>query len=293
MSYLKIVTFNCGLMDIKLMGLTVFSNPPFSQKRVKFIPQQLIKINADIIALQECFDINNVKFIINEVKEIYPYSSSFNTETLIKLSNGLIFLSKFPIVSSFFKEYSYNHPIESMFATKGYLTCTVDVPNIGLINFINLHATSFADSSDENDDLLSDNKSILDFELKEILKVVDSNTILLGDFNCGPNSSTYNYDFLVNNNDLIDVIGSLNEFKNLNLYTWDPNTILTKNGPHSHYPIDRIDHIMIHKDLFKVCKISNGKIIFTEEIVPINDNTYSTISDHFGIFVELKFCNNT
>lgn len=50
---------------------------------------------------------------------------------------------------------------------------------------------------------------------------------------------------------------------------------------------------MIHKDLFNVCKISNGKIIFTEEIVPINDNTYSTISDHFGIFVELKFCNNT
>ena len=282
MTYLRIVTFNCGLMDIKLAGFTIFSNPPFSQKRVKFIPQQLTKINADIIALQECFNMNYVKYIIDEVKEIYPYSSAFNTETIVKLSNGLIFLSKYPIVSSFFKQYSYNHQIENMIATKGFLSCTINIPNIGLLNFINLHTTSF-----------SDNNIVLNYQLKEILKNVNSKTILLGDFNCGPNINTYDYELLVNNYNLIDIIGSLNNYRNLNLYTWDPNTFLSKNGPHSQSSICRIDHIMIHKDLFNYCKISNGKIIFTEEIVTIDNNINSTTSDHFGIFIELKFYNNT
>lgn len=286
MSYLKIVTLNCGLMDITIMGLTVFSNPPYSQKRVKFIPQELIRINADIIALQECFNINHVKFIINELKEIYPYSSAYNTETFIKLSNGLIFLSKYPIGSSIFKQYNLNHPIENMFATKGYLICTINIPHIGSLDFINLHTTSFTDPPDEN------NKIILDYELKEILSLINSNTIILGDFNCGPNISTHNYNFLINNNNLIDVIGTFNKYNNLNLYTWDPNTILTKTGPHSHHSLSRIDHIMIHKDLFNYCKILNGEIIFKREIVPIDNNVNSTISDHFGILVELKFHNN-
>ena len=293
MSYLKIITLNCGLMDFNIMGLTIFSNPPFSEKRIKFIPQELIKIDADIIGLQECFNINHVKFIISQLKEKYPYYSAYDTGNLIKLSNGLIILSKFPITKSEFKQHKYNHPIESMFATKGYLSCTINVPNIGLLNFINLHATSFGDPPEQNNDVLTSNKSVLNNELKEILSLVDSNTIVLGDFNCGPNNSTCNYNFLINNNNLIDTIGSLNEYKNLDLYTWNPNTILTKNGPHSHYPISRIDHIMIHKDLFNYCKISNGKIICNKEIVPIDNNQNVTISDHFGIFVELKFYNNT
>ena len=292
MNYLKIVTLNCGLMNINIFGLTVFSNPPYSDKRIKFIPNEIKKINADIVALQECFNINYVRTIIDELKEVYPYSSAFNTETLTKLSNGLILLSKYPIKNSKFKEYEVNHPLESMFSTKGYLSSTIDIPNIGLLNLINLHTTSFGDAPEDNNEILTDNKRILNNQLKEILSQINSKTIILGDFNCGPNNSTFNYNYLIKNSNLIDVIGSLNEYKNLNLYTWDPKTILTKRGPHSHYPKSRIDHIMIDKNLFNYCKISNGKIVFMDEIVLI-DNNKSTISDHYGILVELKFSNNT
>jgi hypothetical protein len=49
---------------------------------------------------------------------------------------------------------------------------------------------------------------------------------------------------------------------------------------------------MIHKCLFNICKIANAKIVFTDEVVSIDNNINSTISDHFGIYVKLKFYNN-
>lgn len=292
MSYLKIVTLNCGLLDLNIMGLNIFSNPPYSNKRIKYIPNELIKSNGDIIALQECFNINYAKFIINKVQKIYKYSSMFNTETLTQFSNGLIILSKYPITEAKFKEYNLTNPIERIFSTKGYLTCTIDIPNIGLINFINVHTTSIGDPPEENNNILTPNKLVLFNQLEEILSKVTIKTIILGDFNCSNNNSTNNYNFLISNN-LIDVLDIFNKYTDLNLCTWKPNTLLTQNGPHSHYPSSCIDHIMINKYLFNFCKITNCKIIFDDNIVHINDNMYSTISDHFGIYVELKFSNNT
>jgi len=288
MSYLKIITLNCGLLDFDVFGLPIFSNPQYSHKRVHYISNSIRNQNADIIALQECFNIKYTKFIIDQLKDLYPYNVFYNTETLTKLTNGLVFLSKYQIVESQFIEFNVHASLEAIFATKGFLKCCINIPNIGKINFINLHTTSFGDPPEDNDEIMSYNKQVLNEQLKQILNYSCEKTIILGDFNCGPNNSTINYNFLLNT-DFIDTIGTLNEFKNLDLYTWSPDSILTKNGPHSHYSRSRIDHIFINKYLFNYAKISNGKIVFTEEIVPINDKQLSTISDHFGIFIELKF----
>ena len=336
MKYIKIITFNCGLLDFTVFGKNIFSNPLYSNKRIKYIPPSLKKENADVIALQECFSNNYTNYIINKLKDDYPYSVNYNTESLIKLSNGLVFLSKYPIISSEFKEYSTNSILETVFSTKGYLKCTINFPTIGPLHFINLHTTSLGDpptnpstnpvtnpstnpstnpvtnpstnpvtnpstnpvtnpSTNPVTNPVTNNNnenSILTNQIKEIFLNSDENTIVLGDFNCGPTSCPTEYDYIINNYNFVDTIGSLNEFKNLNLYTWCPSSFLTKNGVHSHYPRCRIDHIMVHKNLFKRCKISNGKILFDKEIVPIDKNNNSTLSDHFGIYIELKF-NNT
>jgi endonuclease/exonuclease/phosphatase family metal-dependent hydrolase len=145
MSHLKIITFNCALFDYSLFGLTLFSNPPYSDKRINYIPNSIRNQNADIVALQECFNINYTEFIINQLKDIYPFYLFYNTEILTKLTNGLVFLSKYPISESEFIEFNIHDPLEAIFATKGFLKCLIDIHNIGKINFINLHTTSFND----------------------------------------------------------------------------------------------------------------------------------------------------
>jgi endonuclease/exonuclease/phosphatase family metal-dependent hydrolase len=161
MSYLKIITLNCGLMDYGLFGLTIFSNPPYSNKRISFIPNSIKNQNADIVALQECFNIKYTQFIIDELKQIYPYYAFYNTKSLTKLSNGLVFLSKYPIEESQFIEYDFHATLEAMCATKGFLKCSINIPIIGKINFINLHTTSFGNPNKEN--------KLLNYQINQIL----------------------------------------------------------------------------------------------------------------------------
>ena len=65
---LKLITINLGLLDYKFFGETIFYNPYYSNERIKFIPQSLLKYNAYIIVIQECYDKMHFKFISNNLK---------------------------------------------------------------------------------------------------------------------------------------------------------------------------------------------------------------------------------
>jgi len=244
---IKIITYNCGLLSVKLFGINIFENPKYVDERIKFIPDEIIKKNADIVGLQECYSKKHIHYLIEKLKKKYKYYSFYNTETLIKKHNGLILFSKYPILYSEFKKHQKNHMIESLFSSKGFLLCEINIPKIGLINIINVHMTSF------NTDL------ILFYQLSNILfENLKNNTIILGDFNCGPDYQIDDYNFIINNN----MINTLDLIKNENIckHTWNSNILLNKTGYHSNYSSSLIDHILIHKNLLNVFLISEDII---------------------------------
>ena len=50
---LRILTYNVGLLRVKLLGVfEVWGNPPYSTERLPLIPDKLKSVDADIITLQ-------------------------------------------------------------------------------------------------------------------------------------------------------------------------------------------------------------------------------------------------
>ena len=50
---LRILSYNVGLLRVKLLGLIeVWGNPPYATARLPMIPEKLLSVDADIIALQ-------------------------------------------------------------------------------------------------------------------------------------------------------------------------------------------------------------------------------------------------
>jgi mRNA deadenylase 3'-5' endonuclease subunit Ccr4 len=81
---LTILSYNVGLLRLKLFGLTVFSNPPHAAERLPHIPEALRSANADIIFIQECYEEKHAKFLTDSLKESHPYVARVKSGGFIK-----------------------------------------------------------------------------------------------------------------------------------------------------------------------------------------------------------------
>lgn len=87
---------------------------------------------ADLIALQEVWSNKMVSFISDSLKDIYPFFWSPEEDTLdLKVSSGLLLLSKFPIGGCTVTKYHDLHG-DCSWANKGVLQATVFLPFGGL-----------------------------------------------------------------------------------------------------------------------------------------------------------------
>ncbi|KAF8820249.1 endonuclease/exonuclease/phosphatase family protein [Cardiosporidium cionae] len=99
---LTLLSFNTGLLEYRLFGAKLYQNPPFTQQRLLHLPAALLSSGADILALQELYDANHVAFLLERVSSAYPYCGRVDTGNRIALHNGLMVLSKYPIICSRF-----------------------------------------------------------------------------------------------------------------------------------------------------------------------------------------------
>ncbi len=109
-------------------------------KRKELIAQRIIDTDADIVALQEVWALDNLAWFKNRLKSVYPHSY-YPPETTthvfdpdfyvdkIKNEPGLIILSKWEMKDMVFEEYN-NLNGEDNYSKKGVSTANVKLPGI-------------------------------------------------------------------------------------------------------------------------------------------------------------------
>ncbi|GFE53790.1 endonuclease exonuclease phosphatase family protein [Babesia ovis] len=209
----SMLTFNAGLLEVRMLGLQMYQNPGYTEKRLKCVPSEIRKANADVVAFQEVYSNYHAQYIMRELKDLYPYSVrdectpvSEDFEHLYDKSmknkkrgigmfhSGLLFLSKFPILCAKFHAWNVVTHLEALLANKGYLEIFVNIPAIGKVAFYNIHMAS-ASVNPESTHV----ENVRNEEIKQLLKTTERACrlgfapIIIGDLNAAPNNCASNY----------------------------------------------------------------------------------------------------
>jgi hypothetical protein len=109
-----------------LCGVEVFANPPYATDRLPFIPPAIRKQKADVVALQGCYEIEHFDFICNELQDIYPYNARVDSGGGMKFHNGLMLLSRWPVLKYELEAMVKVSTLEAYMGTKSTLNVWID-----------------------------------------------------------------------------------------------------------------------------------------------------------------------
>ena len=288
---LKILTINLGLLELRFFGLTIFKSPAIEERLTK-IPQELIKKDADIIAIQEVYDKKHKKILKKLLKPHYPFIITSNRGGIIGLKFSLMLFSKFPISAAKIKFFKCESIGEKIFDSKGFITAIIKIDSHNKLRFVNIHTTAggalFHPESQRTN-------SIRQKQLNQVFQSLKSSekipTILLGDFNAGPNVSEENYTYLLKQGfiDIVQYYITKNNYKD-DFISWDPNNFLNAELKiFKTSPPQRIDHILLSENFFNMSELIYVKTVFDEKVVCTKDGQNVTISDHYGLLACIDF----
>eukprot|EP00747_Dinoflagellata_sp_TGD_P059820 gnl/TRDRNA2_/TRDRNA2_151745_c1_seq1.p1 gnl/TRDRNA2_/TRDRNA2_151745_c1~~gnl/TRDRNA2_/TRDRNA2_151745_c1_seq1.p1 ORF type:complete len:698 (+),score=87.11 gnl/TRDRNA2_/TRDRNA2_151745_c1_seq1:300-2096(+) len=276
---ITLLTYNLGLLRLRCCCREVFSNPPYADDRFPHHAAALLKSGADVISLQEIYENRHVKQLLQDVKATYPYHARGDTHSnSCEFHNGLMFISKHPIVACGAIRHAQSCGVEKYLASKALLWAWIETP-AGNFCMVNMHTTAGGGVHPEKAD------SIRESELGEVLQACKRGAsqgysgIVIGDLNAGPEASADNYQFMLRT--FVDAVEEAGACKP----TWDPANPLNAVGPHASCPPQRCDHILVHKrsGLIGV----SAEQVFTEACVQTAGGMM-TMSDHYGIKIVLK-----
>lgn len=174
-------------MKIKIMQYNIESgfhtyDPPhvFSKERMNVAQKIIKKEDPDILCINEAYFVSRkskIKMNYEKIFKIYPYYFFGNPKNPENFTRGDVILSKYPIknfINNSGKDFSW-------------LKCEIRINK----NILNINLVHFAPSS-----FISELYRLK--LIKKVLKKIEKNTILLGDFNSLSNSDHYKWDSLLN-----------------------------------------------------------------------------------------------
>jgi endonuclease/exonuclease/phosphatase family metal-dependent hydrolase len=280
---LKILTLNAGLVDIRFLGLHVLEPTPYVEERLRVLPAHLIETRADVIALQEVYEEPHRLFLIERLKEHYPYHFHSRHEGFWGLEDSLMFFSKLPITEKHVIPFDQETLDQELATYKGVMVITVAVsPNREVVLY-NTRTTAGGLRDPQNKVVENIRASQIHQILKAIVGSRNTNPrIILGDFNSGPETSPGKYN-LFKEIGLVDVYAQKHPFMRLFKRTWYPSNPLNVSGPHRHCPPQRIDHIFMREADKKLLVARRAEIVFEKQTVAVDAGKKVTLSDHCGL----------
>jgi len=285
----RLLTFNLGLLRFRACCCTIFESPPFVEDRLVPICEALAASDAHIIAVQEIYEPDHVDLLLETVKGTFPYHARYDNQRCWQFHSGLLFLSRFPITDSSVFKHAESSGLEQMFGCKSCLTMQVGTP-LGDLFLANLHTTAGGGSDTESGDTDSARQSELEEAMQACQQAMQKGckAMIVGDFNCGPEASVGNYEFMKR-----DYVDAVLPFVSEQMVTWDCNNPLNNMPVFADCPAQRIDHFFIHKEV--QLKASSAQLKFSEATVPVADRAGQKrvcLSDHYGVQVSLVKSNN-
>lgn len=191
---LVFMTFNVGLLEYRLGGISWYRNPPFTKRRLYHIAPCLKNSGSDVVALQEVYDEWQADFLIESLRVVFPFVARRTSGGAFSLHNGLMLMSRFPILHTAFHLFQSVTAIEKMFGSKGILEATVEVPTVGRVTFINIHLASGAVDPESSTLEMLRNEEIL--QVLQVCQAAENRgevPVIIGDLNAAPNVCPSNY----------------------------------------------------------------------------------------------------
>lgn len=280
---LRILTLNAGLLSF-FGGRLKFA--PFVEERRTEMPRQLKKLDPDILLLQEVYLQPHREWILSELKDILPYNLYSRRVRHLGLENGLMLLSKMPVTGEL--HLFHAAPFDEYFLdSKGFLTAQFEI-GCRTLTVINLHTTAggfWHHPESPTADRLRANQiqQVIDYG-----RDVAGTLLVAGDFNAGPGVSEGNFRQFLDAGYVSLYDQQHPESKEV---TWDPQNPLNRQSPHKKCPPQRIDHVLVRKTDWEtgIIRALTSAICCAEEAVPVQPEGKVTISDHYGLSVEMEW----
>lgn len=280
---LRLLTLNLGLLGFRLAGTRFIAMAEHVERRLAAAPRQLLATAADIVVLQEIYDRRHRRYLTRALRDAYPYAAGVGDRWSV-FSNGLLILSRYPIVERGYSVAPGFRFHERIVSRKGYLQVELAVPEIGRLRLIDIHLTvsgMFFPSAGKIDDRRR--RQEIDHLLQLAGMDGEKPAILVGDFNCSPDVHGDHYRRIVEAGyvDSYTAAGSGGDG-----FTWDVENALNRNGPYKNSPSQRIDHVLIPKAMLTRLNPRSASVVLNSPAVPVGDG-HVTLSDHYGMLVDL------
>lgn len=279
MDSLRILTLNVGLLEIDLPLLRKITLIKGKDVRIQAITYILRQHAHDVILLQEA-GLPAQRQLIENLKNEFPYHATHHARKLF--SSNLLILSRIPLSNITFVPFTSQTHFESWGIQKGMLCATINW-NQTDYHIINTHLVA---SGTEQRDTSSSALRVRNDQINQIKSYIEKtfephdHVIIGGDFNMGPQTSTENYQNILDT--FKDCMEHIHEH---NRITWSPTNPLARNRV-IHDPAKQIDGFYMrhsHYDNLKDHMEINR--MFLDEISFEHDSKTITtmISDHYGV----------
>ena len=281
---MRLISFNTGLFAITVAGKHVRSMVPFVPERLEKQLQEIPKLGADVLGVQELFHKHVQSRYKTALAQHFPYSYVPKNISPFRFSNGLGLFSKYPLHNTYFRTFRAAQNIEK-FACFGFVDAVVEYPKQPF-RVINVHM-SVGGIKTKSDEGVA--KEIRERQLEQIFHHLhyyptdDIPTVLMGDFNAGPQASGELMKSLVKEGYYDPGVHITNRKRFL---TWDNQNPLVSKGQYDRQDA-QLDHIFVCNQFAE--RIKGYKIgrVFDD---PCVDTPWGEIplSDHYGLFCDLE-----
>ena len=134
---LSLLTYNTGLLRAPVRRLDPI---PHVDARLAVIPAEILRLEADVVALQEVFQPRDCHAILARVRTRSPHVGHVPAPR-VQFDAGLLTLSRHPLRARVerFRDGPWS---ERFLSNKGALVTEIDLPDGASVTVVNLHATA-------------------------------------------------------------------------------------------------------------------------------------------------------
>ena len=275
----SVLTFNAGLLDVRIFGRSVHRPLPAVEARLAALAPALRAIDADLVALQEVYHRRNQRYLRQALADLYPHAAGMAAGGY-RLGSDLLVLSKHPLVDARCIRFRRAMREESLFTDRGLLALTVDLPALGPVRLVTLHASAGGLFHHPESAAA---EAIRDAQIEQALALArqEGPVLLVGDFNAGPEASAHQYRCVLE-------AGYVDAFAEAGAVgvSWAPRNPLVAAGGEAHLSPQRVDHAFLNAPLRARLRPAAAAIVMDAPAVRDGGRDLP-LSDHYGVLVHL------
>jgi endonuclease/exonuclease/phosphatase family metal-dependent hydrolase len=282
----RVLTINLGLLGFGLNSRWRVPVDSHLKERLAAAPLLLSSQQADVIALQEVYSPADRELLASAMAAQHPYSAG-SPRTRLLVGNGLMLLSRFPILRSEFMPVQ-GSPLRTLpFWRQGLLAADIELPSIGPTRLINSHIASSVPFSHAGSTASRANRNR---EITQLLSAAGGRkpvAILVGDFNTSPEVNPENYKRIIDAGFLDAFVASNPPSRVRDEFTWDSANPLNGRGRFRDAPSQRIDHVFVPNVQSPALVPKSARIVLQDRTIRTASGRKIPLSDHYGMLVTL------